>query len=103
MSEELKTGVLTMLSALPNIDLQTAENLIPSAVLIFLDRTNLQTQDLHPITHAGVIASVTEYLYNRQGTLGSLKESHAGVQFDYTSDLPEEVLKRIRAYRRVKW
>lgn len=103
MSEELKTGVLTMLSALPNIDLQTAEKLIPSAVLIFLDRTNLKDEDLHFITHSGVIAQITEYLYNRQGTLGSIKESHAGVQFDYTSDLPEELLKRIRAYRRVRW
>ena len=47
------------------------------------------------------IIQMVVYKYNRIGTEGVDSEGYSGVSFQYTSDYPENIMRGLRAKRRV--
>lgn len=50
----------------------------------------------------GCIQRIVVYDYNRMNTEGLTSESYSGINFNYSADYPEAVLKPLRRYRKVK-
>lgn len=50
---------------------------------------------------ANTIIRMVVYNYNRLGTEGVDGETYSGVNFDYSADYPENILRSLRAKRKV--
>lgn len=50
----------------------------------------------------GAICSMVVYAYNRLGTEGVSSESYSNVQFDYSQDYPESIMRQLKAFRKVR-
>lgn len=51
--------------------------------------------------YENVIDDMVIYNYNRLGTEGLASESYSGVDFKYSSDYPESILRQLRSHRKV--
>lgn len=51
--------------------------------------------------YENVIDDMVIYNYNRLGTEGLDSESYSGVNFKYSSDYPESILRQLRSHRKV--
>jgi len=49
-----------------------------------------------------IISAMVVYQYNRLGTEGLNGESYSGVNFSYSSDYPDYLLREIKAFRKLK-
>ena len=49
-----------------------------------------------------LITRMVVYRYNRLGTEGLNSESYSGVSFNYTADYPEDILKLLKAHKKVR-
>ncbi len=49
-----------------------------------------------------VIISISVWKYNRIGSEGLNSENYSGVTFNYLSEYPDNILKQLQGYRRIK-
>ena len=50
----------------------------------------------------GTEVAMVVYDYNRLGTEGLLSENYSGVSFNYTAGYPDDIMKQLKKYRKVK-
>ena len=50
----------------------------------------------------GTLTVMVIYDYNRLGTEGLASESYSGVAFSYLESYPEDILRQLRKFRKVK-
>lgn len=50
----------------------------------------------------GTEVAMVIYDYNRLGTEGLKSENYSGVSFGYTSDYPDDIMKQLRRFRKVR-
>lgn len=56
--------------------------------------------DLQSLEHC--ICSMVVYQYNRLGTEGVDSEDYSGVSFNYSTDYPENIIRQLKAYRKLR-
>lgn len=73
---------------------------------ILLDFT---TEEVVNYTHSydldkleNVIISIAIWKYNRLGSEGLNSENYSGVSFSYLNEYPDNILKQLQSYRRIK-
>lgn len=49
-----------------------------------------------------VIISIAIWKYNRLGSEGLNSENYSGVSFSYLNEYPDNILKQLQSYRRIK-
>ena len=50
----------------------------------------------------GTESQMVVYDYNRLGTEGLTSENYSGVSFGYTADYPDDIMKQLKKFRKVK-
>lgn len=48
------------------------------------------------------IIDIVIYMYNRIGTEGLTSERYTDVQFNYTADYPDSIMKQLNCYRKLR-
>lgn len=73
--------------------------LIDLVIQYFLDYCN---RDNIPESANAVIIQMAIIQYNRLGTQGLASQGYSGVSESYLTDYPEDILKQLNRYRKIK-
>ena len=66
-----------------------------------IEEIQLYTKNENICGCESLIQDITIYNFNRLGSEGLDSESYSGVRFDYSSDYPESIVRRLKAKRKL--
>lgn len=94
--------MLEQIKTILNINSSDKDPLLTVLIEQAIDEAVNYTHNEDIATLKGCISNMVVYNYNRLGTQGIDSESYSGVNFSYSADYPESIIRQLNAHRKVR-
>ncbi|NFI52689.1 hypothetical protein FDA52_06875 [Clostridium botulinum] len=84
-----------------NVDEFLLADLVQDSVIEISDYINLKEGKELPIGCISIIKDIVVIKVNKLGSEGVSSESYSGVSQSYTEDIPKDILRKLKRYRKL--